>query len=437
MVDNVELTSAASSDISESLREQILGKSYRRRKPKLAKTSPIPNSLFGAPYEVVPSKETSFEVATAYLENNNNKNTDSNHKETVEKLKQSEISTIDDTVPSTNGTKFNPIHTSSRQSIDLQNKGINSSKVLLQMSQMEKKQFQSTETQTVPIQTVSAEIDARGDCHCKECSCNPCEPPNCTFDLRSKKLMPISETTSNTTIFNGYSESSNNSLEVKYQIPKYFKCNCQDNWSEGDSSTVQISDSDDESYANDFLDLPYQNNEEYLKLLKELEKKLVARNRDRVRRTMVEFERLSRQNQSLKKPIFDYEADASTTFIKKFGSKLRKKAVCCKCGRNKKVNSDIMQNEKKWDHMKLAPIASNNEHNCAPEAKNCVSNSMRKSHWRLNPRTGEWIKVSCFEQTDFVRPEAPFCKEGFQKVGNDCDGNCCCRQKKKKINQFL
>lgn len=53
------------------------------------------------------------------------------------------------------------------------------------------------------------------------------------------------------------------------------------------------------------MDLAYQNNEEYVDLVQELEDTLSQRNKERVRRTMRQFEIMSRQNKNLDKPIFD------------------------------------------------------------------------------------------------------------------------------------
>lgn len=344
MVDNLEVGSTASSNISESLRAQILGTGYRRGKyrPRPASRT-SPNNAYGSldsAYEVIPSQE--HEITPKE---------DSFH-----------------TAPTGSSQALVPIP----EDPPLQNQ--------------EQKRSNTKQTQNVGIQTVSAGADSESDC----CCCGDYEyyeePQVCCCKCRR------------------HEDSSDEATESTYppMVPKrrnHYCCHCRKSRKPYRSPSEILSDSDD-SYTTDFLDLPYQNNEEYLKLLKELEKKLIARNKERVRRTMMEFEKRSRQNQNLEKPVCHYDSP-------KMSRKKHKNSICCKCGRSKRINSDIMQNEKKWEEMErdTSPVPNRFDH-CS-----------KKSQWRIDPRTGEWVKIS----SEGLKNEesVPVKKE------------CCCRQKKR------
>ncbi|KAL1513928.1 hypothetical protein ABEB36_003266 [Hypothenemus hampei] len=130
-----------------------------------------------------------------------------------------------------------------------------------------------------------------------------------------------------------------------------------------DDYNTMFEKSDEDPYLTD---LPYQNKDDYLGLVEELQDTLHSRNRNRVRRTMKEFEMKSKQNKPLEKPIIDY--DETSESEEPLMRKLEKKICCtsdkCNCTKGK---------------MFISPI---------PRRGNKLS-----SHWTIDPSSGEWLKL--------------------------------------------
>ncbi|EFA06077.1 hypothetical protein TcasGA2_TC008913 [Tribolium castaneum] len=377
--DNLEVGSTASSNISESLRAQILGRAHRRTRHR-----PTTGNLqHRRALQNVVEADESFEIVPQ-----GPGQAESYHTAEGDAGSRALVAASADNVPKTPSAASNrasakrpPSVTSDRVS-DKRTPSLTSDRV-------SDKSSYTIQTQTVAIQ-VGFDSDT-------ECCCGDYEyedPHECCRCRRP--------------------EESSDCTETSYQTPapkRRTRCTCRcrknrRNYESPESLSDILSDSND-SVCTEFMELPYQNNEEYYKLLKELEKKLIARNKERVRRTMMEFEKRSRQNQNLEKPVCHYEDSP------KMGRKKHKNSICCKCGRNKRTNSDILQNEKQWEDLEYCHA----EPEPAP-----VSRTLKKCQWRIDPRTGEWVKVS-FQQSDLSAP----C--------GDCDNTpvkkeCCCRKKR-------
>lgn len=168
------------------------------------------------------------------------------------------------------------------------------------------------------------------------------------------------------------------------------------------------------SLATDFMDLPYQHNNEYLGLVHELEDTLSARNKERVRKTMREFEYLSRHNKGLERPIFDDEEDEmsnSETICqsrrKRRQSKNRRRPrsvsvnksrkCCCQrkdciCGFSRRALTECDR--------RLAAVPANLGYKghimvSKPHVGDIKSKTAARcrTRWNMDPRTGEWYKV--------------------------------------------
>ena len=420
MVDNLEAISTASSEISESLREQILGKGHGRRKTNRPTKVTVSQDIL-RDYEVIPSKEHSISAHRVHDVRSAGDNRNHGSKDT----------SYHSAVTNPRSDSFEVIHNTS----EIKDHSFS----IISMKAGDNHRYSTIETQTVAIQTVSTG-DSGLECRCwgdGVCTCCQCKPSKEEYvynkskrNSKSSPLQQLDETSDpDPTTIENLTDTSSQTEQVKRNHHNHCTCNCRC-WHDYDSISDQFSDSDD-SYTTDFLDLPYQNNEEYLKLLRELEKKLLARNRERVRRTMMEFEKKSRQNQNLDKPVYDYSDDGAS-ILRKLGPRSHAKPVCCKCGRNRRVDSDILQNEKRWDDIDIVEsVIASNEGSCQSTPRR--ERSVRKSHWQLDPRSGEWIKVSAFHQSrpprgDHVKSEHP----KMSPHGNLCKNECCCRQKKRR-----
>lgn len=135
-------------------------------------------------------------------------------------------------------------------------------------------------------------------------------------------------------------------------------------------------------------DLPYQNNDDYLDLVQELEETLHSRNRNRVKRAMHEFESRSKQNKPLEKPIIDYdETGDSEEVIRKIdrlrGDKINVKSKGFKSGRG------------------------------------------QGSRWRMDPDSGEWQKNDS-TQTKPTPDRGGKSREG--RAGDCCHCSCNCQR---------
>jgi hypothetical protein len=426
MVDNLEVHSTASSDISESLRERILGKGYARRRLNraAAKTTQSQHSVYNgadSSYEVVPSKE-SFEIVSN-PNGNQNARSGGDNKSIGEQLSYHSANS--------GGSKTSFRKNSSFVVVARDPEGASNAPP---MKTADERRYTTIETQTVAIQTVEIGADTDLDCRCawgdQQCTCSEYDSQQCLYG-RSSKRADTSGETSDPSIYGNFTESSSQTSRRKHCTCNCRRCRCYDYDTQ---SISDHSDNSDDSYTTDFFDLPYQNNEEYLKLLRELEKKLIARNKARVRRTMMEFEKRSRQNHNSDAQSRSYRCD-DDCLLRKLQTRSHKENICCKCGRHKRVNSDILQNEKRWEEMDFEGAVQGSD-NCIQTPRR-VERSLHKSHWQLDPRSGEWVKVSCFQQTDFSRPppHGDFVKEENKKVappGPTAKKECYCRQKKRR-----
>lgn len=177
------------------------------------------------------------------------------------------------------------------------------------------------------------------------------------------------------------------------------------------------------SLATDFMDLPYQHNNEYLGLVHELEDTLSARNKERVRKTMREFEYLSRHNKSLKKPIFDDDDEELSntetyrrTKKKRHQSKSRRRPRSASVSKNRNCGCQRKDcicgfSRRALDECdrRLAAVPSNAGYKghvmvSKPHDGDTQSKPTARCHtrWSMDPRTGEWYKV--YDELD----EKPF-----------------------------
>lgn len=183
------------------------------------------------------------------------------------------------------------------------------------------------------------------------------------------------------------------------------------------------------SLTTDFMDLPYQHNNEYMGLVHELEDTLSARNKERVRKTMREFEYLSRHNKRLEKPIFDDDEDdvnvqsnycqtrkthhirnrrrprsASVGKSKQCGCQ-RKDCICCF---SRRAVNDCDR------RLAAIPADAGYRGNAlvsqAPIGDIKPKPAVRcRTRWNMDPRTGEWYKV-------YDQYEEKLCNNGSQCI---------------------
>ncbi|KAL3288136.1 hypothetical protein HHI36_002584 [Cryptolaemus montrouzieri] len=159
----------------------------------------------------------------------------------------------------------------------------------------------------------------------------------------------------------------------------------------------EIPDSDespcsvDEDYRDGY-DLPYQDNDEYKRLIRELEEKLVARNRERVRKTMREFEKYSTRNQNLKKPILYDDSSCGEEPI-------LNKLVDLKVGDTRLRSGERPRIPSPPDSCKRAQVKGTNTVETMAGQQLHVRpprfiDPRDPTHWQMDKRTGEWYKVS-------------------------------------------
>lgn len=308
----------------------------------------------------------------------------------------------------------------------------------------------SMHTQTVGIQTAVAGAGPESDCKCpqcrKTCSCPTCNPQRgCTFKY--------------------FDANYTNALTDTTQ---------RKSWEEYDSTEDLLSEQSEDCYGEDFFQLPYQNNEEYNELLNELERKLVKRNKERVRKTMQEFEKRCRQNNPNPEPR--YCSDDSCLVRRAKTARPKGRPCCCRYGHRSRVNSDIMQNEQRlgtsvreklkipetlplkqrqvdgifsfslrkcvsllnnWCRWERTNFVESVVNSMDDQGMNCYKfeRTLHRSHWQLDPRSGEWIKVPA-PAPDVCQP----CKHAdgeeddvmMIKAPPKCKKDCCCNGKRCK-----
>lgn len=197
-------------------------------------------------------------------------------------------------------------------------------------------------------------------------------------------------------------------------------CNCRHEYpSDNYPCDDDFSSYSDSSKNSNVIDLAYQNNDEYLELVHELEDTLSQRNKERVRRTMREFEIMSSQNKNLEKPIFDDEEPLH----KPKPSRLhRRKAPCrtdtCRCKSQEPRHHEMPDMEHEHRCRDYPPerdpreyyeqrrtsssgyvenVVRNMDPNpCIPEQSRKYPKFKRSqcsTRWQMDQRTGEWFKV--------------------------------------------
>lgn len=204
----------------------------------------------------------------------------------------------------------------------------------------------------------------------------------------------------------------------------YHCCDCQAcPYTTDEEQTTSYSNT---SLTTDFMDLPYQNNNEYLGLVHELEDTLSARNKERVRKTMREFEYLSKHNKSLEKPIFDDDDDAesNTAAFHQYRQKhphARRRPRSASAGRNTKCCCQKKDCICRFSRRalndcerRLASVPPEvgcqgsvlKEMDPKPTVGDATPKTIRcRTRWSMNPRTGEWYKV-------YDELEERYCKSG-------------------------
>ncbi|CAH1164743.1 unnamed protein product [Phaedon cochleariae] len=172
-------------------------------------------------------------------------------------------------------------------------------------------------------------------------------------------------------------------------IPRDFSSSDEQEEEEEDEETdIDEENEDLDGFTSDgsriHRDLPYQNNDEYLELVQELEETLQNRNRNRVKRAMKEFENKSRYNRPLEQPIINYEepSESEEPIIRRI-SELNEKRIsrcqgdCCGC---RKEDQPTFQ-------LKLKRPTSK------PNKSKKFSGGDRQARWQMDNKSGEWFKV--------------------------------------------
>nr|XP_023022489.1 uncharacterized protein LOC111510781 isoform X2 [Leptinotarsa decemlineata] len=186
-------------------------------------------------------------------------------------------------------------------------------------------------------------------------------------------------------------ESCNSYQPVPFRPPEYtahYETSSSDERIEDDEEDFEEDDSD--GYTSEgsrkHPDLPYQNNEEYLELVQELEETLQSRNRNRVHRAMKEFEYKSKYNRPLERPIINYgEASESEEPIMRKISELTEKrrlckGDCCPCRKGDPQNRQAPQPPR----MKPQTVKTWN----SPKPT-----LMEQTRWQMDKNSGEWFKT--------------------------------------------
>lgn len=138
--------------------------------------------------------------------------------------------------------------------------------------------------------------------------------------------------------------------------------------------------------------LPYQNNDDYLDLVQELEETLHSRNRNRVKRAMHEFESRSKQNKPLERPIIDYDESGDSEEVIRKIDQLRGDKVSVK---SKGFKSGLRYGRGQG------------------------------SRWRMDPDSGEWQKN---DSTQTKPTPSPGGKSREVQAGDRCYCSCNCQR---------
>ncbi|CAG9861932.1 unnamed protein product [Phyllotreta striolata] len=180
-----------------------------------------------------------------------------------------------------------------------------------------------------------------------------------------------------------------------YDGPSVVEEDCEDelelvvDQSDGDSS---------EGSAGYYEELPYQNNEEFEDLVQELEDSLQVRSKNRVQRTLRQFEERSKFNRPLEKPIIDYdeESESEEPIMRKISELTEKrrqmhKSFPCKgraCCTYKQLDDKELGG--KFAPKPVRKYQVQQQHQQVRASRKIRSN---RSRWRQDSETGEWYKV--------------------------------------------
>lgn len=159
-------------------------------------------------------------------------------------------------------------------------------------------------------------------------------------------------------------------------------------------------------------DLTYQNNEDYLDLVQELQETLHNRSRNRVHRAMKEFEHRSKYNKPLERPIINYDetSESEEPIIQKiyFLTDKKKKNICTPCVKPPKEE----------------PCRRFRRKSKSPRRRSKSPNYLRrntrrdKTHWQMNQDTGEWYKLDGKHRSRKSRTPSP--QTGFNRYDCTC-----------------
>lgn len=200
--------------------------------------------------------------------------------------------------------------------------------------------------------------------------------------------------------------------------------------------------------STNMMDLAYQNNEDYEELVHELEDTLSQRNKERVRRTMREFEIMSSQNRNLERPIFDDEEIVETPRLQK---PPRAKTSPCRCP--KREPAKLTKHERCPErccpercperrppkHQMSYGYVEGMVRNMDPNGRSSelsarypkFKKTNSSSKWQMDHRTGEWYKVY---DADAVR-SSQYKEQGFvsdsrrsEEHAGRCSRGCRCQK---------
>lgn len=164
-------------------------------------------------------------------------------------------------------------------------------------------------------------------------------------------------------------------------------------------------------------ELAYQNNEDYLDLVQELEETLQNRSRNRVHRAMREFERRSKYNKPLDRPIINYDetSESEEPLIQRIYYLTDRKKKCTNPFCRKK------KDDEEFHEVDKSSTLTHRRRGSKSPKKPRKNTTKDKTRWQMDQKTGEWFKVDDISRRK--KPRSPSPRRGFRQ--NDC--SCCNR----------
>ncbi|CAH0551608.1 unnamed protein product [Brassicogethes aeneus] len=275
------------------------------------------------------------------------------------------------------------------------------------------------------------------------CSCKCCSSPKRVPTCRNLCRVPPKQKQSCSTYCACCSPRKSVSFSPRYDCGTSCKCvqtvdlNASDyQCSCGEccrNRQTQGSDEEsDDSYDPELYNLPYQNNDDYIDLIEELEEKLVKRNRNRVRRTMLEFENRSKQNKPLEKPILNHDeiSESDEPILEnlcEFKKRKQKTKTCpktfkkptCICASDRGDWEECF-NENTDNNFVQSTATQNDPNKCSCMSRYSRSQKTKiKTKWKKNKK-GEWCRV-------IENDEQPCCncRNCCQQKITGCDFDSC------------